>query len=219
MLIEHGENVKDIELFEGLYAITDKGRVYSHSRVITRIRTNGTVFTTLVKGRWMKLDTSTAYLRVRLQKDGFNRLYSVHRLVASAFIDKPDGKDFVNHKDGDKTNNDVNNLEWCTHQENDVHAKDNGLLNPPKGISHPHSKLTNDDVIFIRTSELSGAELADMFSVARSAITKIRKFRAWKHVKEGCDDSTTTFIDKRRWEKLQNGRLHRLSPSKHAGDA
>lgn len=201
MLIEHGENVKDIELFEGLYAITDKGRVYSHSRVITRTRANGAVFTTLVKGRWMKLDNSADYLRVRLQRDGASKLHLVHRLVASAFIEKPEGKDFVNHKDGDKLNNDFRNLEWCTRRENDSHAKDNGLLNPPKGISHPHSKLTNEDVIFIRSSELSGAELAEMYSVARSAITKIRKLRAWKHVKEASDASTTTSAHERAGEE------------------
>jgi hypothetical protein len=105
----------------------------------------------------------------------------VHRLVADAFIDNPNMKPVVNHINGIKHDNRVENLEWCTQYENDLHAKITGLLNPPKGENHPLSKLTNEDVIHIRESKQNGCELAKKFNVPRSTITKIRKHYAWKH--------------------------------------
>lgn len=60
-------------------------------------------------------------------KDGNKKNNLVHRLVAVAFLDKPNGKDFVNHKDGNKLNNHFTNLEWCTQSENNQHAYDTGL--------------------------------------------------------------------------------------------
>lgn len=200
MLIDIDENVKDIAGFEGVYAITDKGRVYSHSRTIERNSSARKPFSTLVKGRWMKLDYSTPYARVRLQKDGDCGLYSVHRLVAQAFIKAIDGKDMVNHKDGNKLNNHVDNLEWCTSQENDKHAKDYGLLNPARGELHPSAKLKAEDVIFIRGSSLSGAELARKYNVPRSTITKIRKRHSWKHVPEVKNANNTIAPDERSGE-------------------
>ena len=67
------------------------------------------------------------YLRISLTCNGKSRMVLVHRLVAMAFIENPDGKPVVNHKDGNKTNNHVSNLEWCTVQENTMHAFKNGL--------------------------------------------------------------------------------------------
>lgn len=73
--------------------------------------------------------TTSTYLYVKLWKEGkmYNR--SVHRLVALAFIPNPDDLPVVNHIDGDKTNNHVNNLEWCSHSDNHRHAFANGLRN------------------------------------------------------------------------------------------
>ena len=82
------------------------------------------------RGRIMKLRTSyRGYSEVGLRNGGQKqKMLLVHRLVAFAFIDKPNGKDYVNHKDGNKANNDVSNLEWVTQSENSIHAIRTGLL-------------------------------------------------------------------------------------------
>jgi hypothetical protein len=68
------------------------------------------------------------YNTVRLRKDGKAKTFKLHRLLAQAFIPNPENKPCVNHKDGNKLNNDLSNLEWCTHKENMKHAYDNGML-------------------------------------------------------------------------------------------
>jgi len=79
----------------------------------------------------------------------------------------------VNHKDGDRTNNDVSNIEWMTPKENTHHAIETGLRNN-KGINHYLSKLTEKDVIFIKKSNLKQVELSKIFGVSPSTI--------WRHV-------------------------------------
>lgn len=77
------------------------------------------------------------YLRVQLWEHNSCKYISIHRLVAEEFIPNPMNKPFVNHIDGDKTNNSVDNLEWCTQQENIRHAWDTGLSR-----THLNSKLS-----------------------------------------------------------------------------
>ena len=105
--------------------------------------------------------------------------YFVHRLVAEKYVPNPDNKPQVNHKDGNKLNNNADNLEWVTNQENRDHAVKNGL--------HPHgecsyAKLTTKDVDFIREhTEYTSKEIADMFSVSDSHVRGIRKGKCRKN--------------------------------------
>lgn len=76
------------------------------------------------------------YLRIGLTKDGAKHTFKVHRLVAQAFIDNPENKSQVNHKDGNKVNNRADNLEWCTAHDNVVHAYQNGLKERNREYAH-----------------------------------------------------------------------------------
>lgn len=117
--IENGQSaaaqnylIKDIPGWEGLYACDTKGQIYSY-------RTNK--FLSPSK-------TKRGYLHVTFTKDGKRYDYRVHRLIAMTFIDNPENKQQVNHKDGNKLNNYLSNLEWVTAEENIEHAKQHGLF-------------------------------------------------------------------------------------------
>lgn len=100
--------------FEGLYEVSDQGRVRSHDRVV--IRSNGV--TELRRGRILKpAREGRGYLFVGLYRDGLRRHCKIHRLVATAFL-APSSSPHVNHIDFDKTNNCASNLEWVTPAEN-----------------------------------------------------------------------------------------------------
>lgn len=114
---------KPIKGYEELYQVSNLGRVKRFDRkVITK---NGVVKP--IKAREMKQSKSMGYAYVCLTKDGITKHFRVHRLVAQTFIPNPENKEQVNHKDGNKLNNNVNNLEWCTNQENCIHAWKNNL--------------------------------------------------------------------------------------------
>lgn len=119
----------------------------------------------------------------RTQFDGKTRL--VHREIANAFLYAIDGKDFINHKDGDKSNNSVNNLEWCTRSENELHAYRMGLRSA-KGTHNSRCKLTEDNVAYIRENYkardplFGGKALAERFNVAHQTICAVVHKQNWK---------------------------------------
>lgn len=120
------EQWKDVEGFDGKYQVSNLGRV----RATNYHRTE--------QCKMMKLFKNFDYLGVRLTKNGKGKTFFVHRLVASAFIENPEKKPYVNHKNGDKHDNQSKNLEWVTPSENCVHRLyDLKILNfpcPPKPI-------------------------------------------------------------------------------------
>lgn len=77
------------------------------------------------------------YLRLGLRTNGIRKFHNIHRLVAQTFLPNPENKPFVNHIDGNKSNNRVENLEWCNQSENMEHAYRTGLKHP----SHPKSVI------------------------------------------------------------------------------
>lgn len=104
---------KDIEGYEGLYRVSSCGQIYSIWK----------------KGLKKLQDDKDGYKKVTLYKNGKSKCIAVHRVVAMNFIENPSNKPYVNHIDGNKANNRIENLEWCTQSENELHAHNTGLKN------------------------------------------------------------------------------------------
>ena len=129
-----GEDIKEIPNYEGYY-IAKTGQVFS------------------TRGRWgteapkeLKQTPQNGYPSVSLYKtgnkgSGYGDTVYVHRLLAEAFMPLIDGKTFVNHKDGNKENNSLDNLEWVTQQENNLHAFQNGLMTQLKYTKEQHLEV------------------------------------------------------------------------------
>ena len=117
---------KDIEGYEGTYQVSNLGRVRSLDRYVP-FGTNSSRLRK-IPGKVLKQQPhNEGYWVAQLSKDSKLSLYLVHRLVATAFIPNPMNKEMVNHKDGNKQNNNADNLEWATRQENEDHAFRTGL--------------------------------------------------------------------------------------------
>jgi len=161
------EHFKRIKGYEN-YLISDRGRVYSCKRK---------KFLKPGKNRY-------GYFYVVLCKNGISKSHTIHRLVALAFIPNVFNKRTINHIDGIKTNNYVENLEWSTHSENNQHAFDNGLKQ--KGEKHGMAKLSEDQVLEIRklyaTGDYYQKDLAKIFDVDNSLISYIVNRKNWTHI-------------------------------------
>lgn len=119
---------KDIKGYEGVYQVSNHGRVRSLNHSVVQMN-NGTLCKRLYKGRVLTQRTSNGgYKRVHLSNGKNNKWYSVHRLVAFAFCEKPDGNDIVNHIDNNPDNNRAENLEWTTYKGNMQHASKQGRM-------------------------------------------------------------------------------------------
>lgn len=130
---------RDIVGYEGLYQISNEGKVKSLAR---DVEWRGTIRHQPEQIKKLSPDRD-GYLLVGLSKDGKPKSCKVHRLVASAFIENPDGLPEVNHIDENKTNNSVENLEWVTHKENINHGTHNQRM--AETLSIPIDMLTKDD--------------------------------------------------------------------------
>lgn len=120
---------KDINGYEGYYQISNQGNVRSVDRFDGVHDRKGTIIKPNLK--------QNGYLQVGLRMHSKRKWIGVHRLVAIHFIENPDNKPQVNHIDGNKQNNTINNLEWVTAKENQNHARKLGLRkNIPKGEKH-----------------------------------------------------------------------------------
>jgi hypothetical protein len=118
------ENWKAIKGYEGIYEVSDHGNVRSVDRTVNDNGGPRFVFGVNLKGERNK----QGYLRFTLCEGSGKRKFFAHQLVALNFINNPEGHKCVNHKDCDKANNRLENLEWCNHKQNSQHAANNGLM-------------------------------------------------------------------------------------------
>lgn len=154
---------KDIEGYEGLYAVSNMGRVKSYDKWIERKSDKGY----LMPGRMMKLVKITnGYLTVSVRKNGNVKVLYVHRLVAKAFIDNPNGYDEVNHIDENKENNTVDNLEWCNH----LYNCNFGHRNDSTRVATLARAYVTDDVYF-ETEFKSQKEISQKLNIPAATIS------------------------------------------------
>lgn len=174
------EDRRPIPGYEGLYTITRDGEVYSDPRP-KGVRLGGS--RRLAEFKRTVSRNAKGYGVLQLWRGGKYDNWLVHRLVALAFIPNPDGLPEVNHRDGDKTNNAVENLEWASRKENVDHARRSGLC--PRGESHAGAKLTEEAVRDARRRRRAGepyrriaADHGVHLCTIRAAVTG----KTWAHV-------------------------------------
>jgi hypothetical protein len=145
----------------------------------------GEIFSKATNRKLVKSVGSNGYETVTLCRDNTRKTHSVHKLVALAWIPKVSGKEYINHKNGIKTDNSLENLEWCTQSDNIRHSISTGLANVAKGSAVAGSKLTEEDIPIIRKLLVDGfndREVGELFGVGRKAISSIRQGKSWRHV-------------------------------------
>lgn len=173
---------KDVVGYEGLYRASTLGRIKSLDTPY--ISSNGRSYPG--HSKILKYSLRSGYALVCLLRNGIKKTFSVHRIIAIAFIPNPENKKEVNHKDMNRINNIVENLEWMTGLENIRH----GFLNNPnriiaKGSYHKMSKLNEKDVIRLRELKKKKVRIGDlekMFGIKKFQINAICNGSAWKHV-------------------------------------
>lgn len=168
---------KAIKGFRGVYQISRNGEVRS------LVGNNGKYKTPRV----LKLrEDVNGYLRVSLFLNGKEKRYMVHRLVAGAFIEREEKLNIVNHKDSDRKNNSVENLEWCTQSQNILHGYRNGKA-CKKGEKNSMSILCEKQVrvikhILLIPNRISVSKIAEIFKVNYSVISNIKTGKNWNFV-------------------------------------
>lgn len=160
------EEFRPVMGYEDLYEVSNTGKVRSLSRP-----------------QELKPEKSNAgYLRVHLRKGGTGRKYSIHRLVATAFVPNLESKPCVNHLDSNRVNNDASNLEWATHSENSQHMVAQGR---ESRVRPPSAKFNDEQIRNIREMYAQGIYqrvIAKQFGVPRPTITHIVNFDIYKSV-------------------------------------
>lgn len=173
---------KPVVGYEDYYEVSPTGRVRSLDRISETL--SGVVKPT--KGKVLNLTVkNNGYLSVMLSVKSITKRFHVHRLVAQAFIPNPYNKAFVNHKNGIKDDNRLENLEWCTRKENAQHASKTGLLRV--GEDNAQSKLSKENVLAIRrlykmNPNFNKTAISKKLGVQNSTIHKIINNKRWKHL-------------------------------------
>lgn len=162
----------DIKDFEGLYAITDDGKIWSYPKL------NGIGFR---DGHWMKQYVHRGYSYVVLTRESKQKSYIVHRLVAQTYLENPLLKKQVNHKNGDKLDNHILNLEWNTPSENSKHAYSSGLHIHVglKGEKNGRAKLDNNKVLEMRSIKKPHSYWMEKYNVSKSVVSAVVNNKSW----------------------------------------
>lgn len=167
---------KDISGYEGLYQVSNKGRVKS-----TGGRHGGFSCDIILKSHFQK-----GYHKLRLYKDNTWHNFLVHRLIAIAFIPNPYNKPYINHINGNRSDNRIENLEWCTQKENIVHAHLLNLCPIRNGESIGTSKLKEFEAIEVyklyHSKKYTNAQIAKMFNIDPTNVSTIGLRKSWKHL-------------------------------------
>lgn len=175
-MIEVGETWKPVPRYEGWYEVSDLGNIRrSCPGPGTKI------------GKPVKpINRGHGYVSVMLSKNANKEVIQVHRIVVETFIGSIPPEKQVNHKNGRKADNRLENLEIVTPSENQYHASANGLFHPSRGEHRPMAKLTDDAVRQIRhlaqTTNMFQYEIASLFGVAPCCVGEILRGKRWKHV-------------------------------------
>jgi hypothetical protein len=154
--------------------------IYEDDTIISLFRQWGRYVTykkLIMKSKMSK----NGYRTIILTRNEVKKYMTIHRLVALAFIPNIDNKLQVNHIDGDKSNNHVNNLEWCTSNENINHANNLGLFK--KLDKHPNAKLTNRQVNeikeLLKLTDILIIDIAKLYNVTANSISHINTGKTW----------------------------------------
>jgi hypothetical protein len=176
------EEWKVLPQTNNLYMVSNLGRVRTVERVC--FRSNGRRHTIKEKVLKPAID-GNGYQRVGLSVDEKLVTFKVHRLVASVFCENINNLNEVNHKDGNKLNNNKENLEWVTRSENVLHAFRSGLAKPLSGEKNPSAKISEMEALTIKTFLDAGygpTKIAKLFKKSIHIIKDISRGKTWKYV-------------------------------------
>lgn len=170
-----GEVWMDVDEFKGIIQISNYQRV---KRLVRKSVLTEKLLTVTIR--------DTGYYCIRIQKDGIGYIRKVHRLYAIAFIPNPENKPCINHKDGNKLNNNKDNLEWVSIRENIHHAIDAGLINN-NGENNVSAKLTNKQAKVLKRyfkiyPDVKNITIARKLNVSGAVIGSLRRGRSYKNI-------------------------------------
>lgn len=196
------ETWKNIDGHEGRYQVSNLGRVKTLERTVSFGRSYR-----VIKEKVLTPSIgTTGYFEIKPCKEGRHETRKIHRLVANAFIDNIYNKPQVNHIDGNKLNNKVENLEWVTKSENAIHAYKTGLVVRPQGELNRRSILRESQVIEIKDKISKGGKVSDLcveYNVNSSTVASIKSGKSWRHIKTQFDDLAKKINGNERLNKTQ----------------